>query len=49
LTRHRQHEWTLSAAACYLIEDGMDGEERRAKLADEATPEIQRLMKEYGV
>lgn len=47
----KKHQWTLSAAACYLIEDGMDSEERRAKLAREARerPDIDKLAAEYGV
>jgi macrodomain Ter protein organizer (MatP/YcbG family) len=46
----KKHQWTLSAAACYLIEDGMDGEEHRAKLAREARtrPDIEKLAEEYG-
>ncbi len=46
----KDHEWTLSAAACYLIEDGIDGEERRDRLAHEARrrPDIEKLLAEYG-
>jgi macrodomain Ter protein organizer (MatP/YcbG family) len=45
----KKHEWTLSAAACYLIEDGMDGEERRTKLAREARerPDSEKRAKQF--
>jgi hypothetical protein len=46
----KDHQWTLSGAACYLIEDGIAGEERRAELAAQARqrPDIEKLAEEFG-
>jgi hypothetical protein len=45
----KDHQWTLSAAACYLIEDGIDGEQRRAELAGRARsrPDIEALARQF--
>ena len=45
----KDHQWTLSGAACYLIEDGITGEERRAELAAETRqrPDIEKLAEQF--
>jgi hypothetical protein len=44
-----KRQWTLSAAACALIEDGIDGEARRAELAGQARqrPDYDALAEEF--